>query len=274
VPAGCCYAAAGLMQDGIVERIKRGMAGQFPEAPEPNLVVTSLTMAVAYAYLEAAAAFATPYFERELEFTGADGKAVRVSGFGVSQGNNPAVAERLAKQLEILYADYEVDEDGYETGGVLECVLDLDRTSEAVQVIVALVDWQGTLAKTVAYLEEKMAVWSTEEGLRRMGSNDYLAVPNVHFKVEHRFAKLEGQDLVNPGCEVTWIEAALQRIEFRLDRSGAFVRSGAQVVVKASRPCEFVFDRPFLILLRQRSGGRPFFAMWVADGELLCKVGR
>jgi len=74
---------------------------------------------------------------------------VRVSGFGVSQGNNPAVAERLAKQLEILYADYEVDEDGYETGGVLECVLDLDRTSEAVQVIVALVDWQGTLAKTV-----------------------------------------------------------------------------------------------------------------------------
>jgi len=33
----------------------------------------------------------------------------------------------------------------------------------------------------------------------------------------------------------------------------------------------FVFDKPFLIVMKKRGAERPFFVMWVANAELLCK---
>lgn len=38
-----------------------------------------------------------------------------------------------------------------------------------------------------------------------------------------------------------------------------------------SAPRHFVFDGPFLIYLKRRAGGRPFFALWVDGAELLTK---
>ncbi len=31
----------------------------------------------------------------------------------------------------------------------------------------------------------------------------------------------------------------------------------------------YIFDRPFLLYLKKRAGGRPYFAMWIDDPELL-----
>ncbi len=33
----------------------------------------------------------------------------------------------------------------------------------------------------------------------------------------------------------------------------------------------FIFDRPFLIVVKKRGAERPFFVMWVDNAELLCK---
>jgi hypothetical protein len=33
----------------------------------------------------------------------------------------------------------------------------------------------------------------------------------------------------------------------------------------------FIFDRPFLIVVKKRGAEHPFFVMWVDNAELLCK---
>ena len=36
-------------------------------------------------------------------------------------------------------------------------------------------------------------------------------------------------------------------------------------------PRTFIFDRPFFIFVRKRDSSTPFFAMHVANAELLCR---
>ena len=95
------------------------------------------------------------------------------------------------------------------------------------------------------------------------------------FRVAHRFAELEGRErtLLNPGYESYWIQAATQVIDFRLDKSGADLRAEAKLHA-APIPSHFVFDRPFLLVLRIRGTGDPVLAMWVEHPELLVSAGR
>jgi hypothetical protein len=60
-------------------------------------------------------------------------------------------------------------------------------------------------------------------------------------------------------------------IQFRLDRSGAELKSEAKLYAKPM-PKEFIFDRPFLICVKKRGAEHPFFVMWVDNVELLSKV--
>jgi hypothetical protein len=73
---------------------------------------------------------------------------------------------------------------------------------------------------------------------------------------------------MNPGFEVYWIAEAMQTVEFKLDRSGAELQSESSIAV-TSAPRHYVFDRPFLIYMKRRGAEKPFFIMWVDNGELL-----
>jgi hypothetical protein len=90
------------------------------------------------------------------------------------------------------------------------------------------------------------------------------------------------------------LDRAVQQIDFRLDAAGATVTSESVMTPKAD-PRWFSADGPFLVVMRKRgsafppspprggfaavgrvlvfwgTGGapRPFFALWVDDGELL-----
>jgi hypothetical protein len=65
----------------------------------------------------------------------------------------------------------------------------------------------------------------------------------------------------------------LQKIDFRLDRSGATIESSSILVAaKSAEPrSSFIFNRPFLIVMKKRGAQNPFFVMWVDNAELLCK---
>jgi hypothetical protein len=67
------------------------------------------------------------------------------------------------------------------------------------------------------------------------------------------------------------IVLAMQSIRFRLDERGAILKSEAGVALSedGSKPRQFIFDKPFLILLERRDAARPYFALWVDNPELL-----
>ncbi len=106
------------------------------------------------------------------------------------------------------------------------------------------------------------------EYLEEIGPNDVLLVPDLFWRITHRFSELEGRAFLNPKLKGQSLDIAQQDILFRLDRSGAELRSESKMYC-APIPTYFVVDRPFLIFMRKRDATEPYFAMWVDNAELL-----
>jgi hypothetical protein len=114
-------------------------------------------------------------------------------------------------------------------------------------------------------------------------SSATLLVPNVNWRVEHRFAELEGADKLFQNATMDpaeYLSRFFQFVEFKMDRTGASVRSGAYIATDVlngheheedTNPDHYHFDRPFLIVMKKRDAKHPFFVMWVDNAELLCK---
>ena len=64
-----------------------------------------------------------------------------------------------------------------------------------------------------------------------------------------------------------------QSIRFRLDERGAVLKSEA-ASAGGDGYRQMVFNKPFLILLKRRDAGKPYFALWVGDPELLVRVSK
>jgi hypothetical protein len=263
------FAAAGFETDGIVERIRSEMAAKFPNAPRPELDVPPQGV-VAYAFLAASAKYDYPFFENDEPFLFRDssGKETPVSSFGIRKRDDYAY-DQLRHQVRILYSS------GVEPLGeqeVPEFILDPCETSQPYQVVLARVDRKTTLAETVADIQQKIAAHARDRRNSFLTPRDTVLVPNMAWKVSHRFRELEGRDkpFLNPALRGMHLETAMQTNHFRLDRSGAELASESKVYVKPSAVFYHV-NRPFLVYLKKRGGQHPFFVAWVENAELLDK---
>ena len=73
-------------------------------------------------------------------------------------------------------------------------------------------------------------------------------------------------------CKGLPIVLALQNVRFRLDEHGAILKSEAAMAAEAADRrslAQFIFDKPFLILLERKDAAQPYFALWVDNPELL-----
>lgn len=256
------FAAAGLVKDGAVERVSQAMEEQFGRRPSFPISPSSSNGVLAYAYMQARAKFEVPFFDRNspLEFTDSRGKKTPVSSFGIHKEHEYAY-HKLREQIRILY--YPEDRRTRSP----EFVVDPCRTSSPNQLLLAKVSPGKTLADTIARVEELVEKGHEDS---EFGVSETFAVPNMNFEVAHEFAELKGVSLLNDGLLGQSIEGAFQDIRFRLDRSGAELESEAKVLMMPI-PRHFIFDGPFLVIMKERNARHPFFVMWVDNSELLSR---
>jgi hypothetical protein len=264
------YAAAGFARDGIVDRIRTQMASKFPNVPRPELDIPQ-EGAVAYAYLTASAKYDYPFFENDetFLFTDSAGKQTSVGSFGIRKKDDYAY-QKLRQQVQILYCPREVIMSEKE---IPEFILDPCKSSRPYQIVLARINGKPTLAKTLADVERKIAEQPAPDSfVSALHARDILLIPNIAWKISHRFTELEGKDkqFLNPSLRGLYLDTAMESIQFRLDRSGAELTSESKVYVKPGVSF-FHFNRPFLVLMKKRGGKRPFFVMWVENAELLEK---
>jgi hypothetical protein len=243
------------------------MAKRFPSEPTPEFPLMPPDWIIAYSYLEAYIKFTTPFrpAARELIFNDSQGNQTKVDSFGIWDCFLPQY-QKVKEQVDILY--YLRDPNDHLA--TLEFAVDLCKFSQPYQVVVACTQPKDTLIQTLGYLQDKIANSPTDQYSRELGPNDTLLVPNIFWKITHHFKELEEKNLANPRFDGTPIMAAYQTIQFRLDRTGAMLKSEARIAVGAI-PRDFICDRPFLIYLKKRDAEHPFFVMWVDNAELLTK---
>jgi hypothetical protein len=276
LPPDGSYAAAGFEGDGIRQAIRDEMARRFPDAPAPDLGTPGGEGGVlAYAYLQAAVNFRQEYYEypRDFPFPGSAARPGKVHAFGVWPESGKDAAA-LREQVEVLYADTDPQFDT-----LTRYVVDPDRFSRTIQVVLARVDRKETLADILGAMEVAIGDRSKTRATslasaKKLDSTDTLLVPAMHWKVRHSFRELLGPDKsLRVNGKKQPMEAAEETIAFHLDSRGAGVESSARVQTKSEVTRglhrQFRFDGPFLLYLKRRDGKHPFFVMWVENAELL-----
>ena len=71
----------------------------------------------------------------------------------------------------------------------------------------------------------------------------------------------------NPRFDGLALSLTKQQIRFKLDETGAALKSESFVFL--GRPRFLVFNKPFLIMIQRKGSKVPYFALWVANAELL-----
>jgi hypothetical protein len=255
------YAVAGLVRDGVVAKIHQEMAARFPDVAPPQLDAGPAG-AIAYAYLRAAVWYKYEYSDNPypFHFKSATGEEVAVRSFGIRLDDDFRGRHTPHEQVQILFEDEK------------EFALDLCKQSAPNQIVLAQLSWQSTLTRTLARLQEKIT--QAQGALPELPGRSTLQVPAMDWQLDHHFRELEGRDkaLLNPSVQGVYFDTALQRIRFRLHRSGAEVQSESRIVAKSAPPRkQYHFDQPFLLVMQKRGAQQPFLVLWVANGELLSK---
>ncbi len=257
------YAAAGLVKDGIVDRIHNEMRSRFPDWRIPDF--GDGNVAVAYACLQGKIQFPLPYFEDELHFANSSGQWTRVKAFGLRHKDFNKMRE-LRQQIAVLFTGVPFEQPS-------EFALDLCVSSNPDQIVVARVPRRETLAATLKYVQNRIAEASKKSERRPpFGLGDELLVPTMHWRIDHDFEELMGPDkrFENAALKGLYVHRACQTVQFKLDRSGADLKSDAGIMAK-SQTRQFILDGPYLIYMQKRGAANPFFVMWVDNAELMVK---
>lgn len=166
----------------------------------------------------------------------------------------------MAGQVAVL--DYRDNDD---------LIIELKTQAKDEHLILAKIHPEATLEETINTVEKRI------QGAKpkNMAETQDLYVPVLNFKILREYAELCGHPIrtTEKRIDGTSILVAAQSIRFRLNETGAVLKSES-IVYFSRTERNFIFDKPFLILLKRLGAKRPYFALWVGNTELLVTTPR
>lgn len=213
---------------------------------------------VMFAYLEKSLPLLSRFekFARPLKFHTATGDT-EAPAFGIEKFEvGSALHEQWSDQVDVL---------AYQPEGDMVVRL---NSREGDQILLARIDRPETLA---AGIDRVLSLAGTAK-VEKLSAGDELRVPLLSLGISREYPELTGTLFGEQQ-----IRSATQVIRFRIDESGAKLRSEAVMVADfevidnrplPGHPWQLVFDRPFLLLLKERQAKQPYFAMWIEDPRL------
>jgi hypothetical protein len=256
------YVAAGLHDAAFEDRLRRELRARFPRAPILDLPSSGPNRFLSYAHLEASIRYEFAFRESEqpLRFRDSQGRVTPVRAFGIREEDEDQGKKSFRGQVRVLFRQGD------------EFAVDLSRKSRPYQIILARMSRKATLKATWMDLQKRIARSRRKGQPTDLGDGAILLVPDMNWRIEHRFRELEGKRLRRPAAPPGAIlDTALQLVQFQMDRRGTALGSAGLLGGDwdGAEKEDFRFDRPYLIVLRRRDVREPFFVMWVDNAELL-----
>ncbi|MGZ5545339.1 MAG: serpin family protein [Limisphaerales bacterium] len=259
----CYIALAGFVKDGIHDKIRRAFEQKFHGAFKPRFIpdedITKRSQGfVAYACLYKNLSFPLPFerLDETLKFGG-----VHVSAFGMGRFN--ASLEKIYPQVLIL--DYQNEDD---------FVIELKTKSDGDRLILAKLSPKFNLSDIVASVAKRIAAAHIETA----ATNDLLLVPRIKLDLTRKYSEIENLRLIPKGTNISkhlYLLSAVQNTVFEMSEKGVELKSEASMAFGCAKEQDpvpkhkMIFDKPFLILMQQRTAKSPYFAFWVDNSEAL-----
>lgn len=147
-------------------------------------------------------------------------------------------------------------------------IIKLDNLS-GDDLILAKIPRHDTLRSCIDQVTQRIADTRLPANHRRAVAGEQLVVPVLEFSLFDQFADKLGYvgDLE--------LISAKQIIQFRLDERGAVLKSEAQVIGENGHyeyqlgNRSFLFDKPFLLMLRESPDKQPYFAAWLGNTDVM-----
>ena len=250
-------AMAGFGKDRIIEKINSALKEKFGNQAPQVLEKLSPEDIMVYAYLYKNLKFKYVFesLESPIEFE-SNGQISHVRAFGIRRFSRSEEHENIAKQVSVI--DYRDDDD---------FIIILTSESFEDEIILAKITPASTLLKTIQAVEKRIDEAEPDE----MRNRDTLQIPKFNFDITHSYDELIGKFFMARDFEDYFINEALQNIRFRLDEKGALLKSEARIRGKpiSPRPKFLIFDKPFLLYMKEKNGVYPYFAVWIDNAELM-----
>ncbi len=243
-------AMAGYGRDDIVQKINEALEEKFKEnAPtvKENMDPRDI---LAYAFLYKNLEFEEEFEKLELSF-----EKEKVQAFGINKNRTDTF--RMAEQVRII--DYKNADD---------FIVKLKSKSNEDEILLAKIQPKEDLLETIEYVQKRIV----DSQATFLKTEEILKIPNFDFDIKHDYKELIGQYLLNEDFTTYYIAKALQNTKFKLNEKGAVLESEAKILLKEScveETRKFIFDKPFLIMLKEKEAKYPYFVMWSDNTELM-----
>jgi hypothetical protein len=272
-------AAAGNLASGIIARIKKELQYKFKGAAKPRLLdeignaVGRPQDIIFYSYLFKQLEFNDP-FEIITEPIDFDGD--KVICFGQDEKH---ALKTAGAYMQVLIHNYDSPDN---------FVIELVSKSAEDQIILAKINPGETLIGTINSVLERMDNSIYDYKLDSNNPSkwpflypyDILKIPKINIDVTRHFEGLMGGNLISSNPKIAkdlQMLIAEQYIRFQMDEKGVTLlsESGGGLGCASSpdmRPKRImIFDKPYLIMLKQKNAPMPYFAFWVGNPDLLAK---
>jgi hypothetical protein len=262
--AASYVAVADFERNNVEDEIRAALAKTFHGAASPELIPEKPANPgpddfVAYAYLYKNLVFANPFADNKPLIFGKQ----KVKDFGYLD-NRAQLPDKVFGQV-VIY-NYRSEDD---------FIIRLKTKSPDDELILAKVPPGATLETTMAAVLKRM----TPDKVESATEDDELAIPKLNFDLKRNFSELEGLVLQpSPNAHIKSklvVSKVEQLVRFQLNEKGAILKSEAVIAMAAlamanpPKPHIMIFDRPFLILMKQANSDHPYFALWVGNASLL-----
>lgn len=239
-------------RDDIFKRIAEALGQKFGNTARPKLVPPrqspGATDPVAYAYLFRSLPFEWPFGRSQTQGLSFEGSQVQAFGLGGLFWREAKPAPEAKRQVTVV--DYRDASD---------FIIMLQTLSESDRLVLAKIPAKATLEQTVQSVQDRLDTAADQSPVRFRR----LHVPVLNFDLDKQYT------------ELLRLGSTIQQIRFKLDETGAVLKSEAvlsAITARTSEPVDLIFDKPFLIVLQRRDAANPYFALWVANAELLVPV--
>lgn len=241
------FAKVGLQKNGITDSIQKAFKNQFDIDWQPHKNDFDL---MGLAYLQKNIIFQHPLDHNvpDIKFKG----LTRVECFGLTDGLGGPKDKQIVKIHDYRNSD--------------NFILQIESVDSLDELYFAKIPPEKNVMETY---NQVMGRISQQNCVESMHDYDKLIIPYLNFDVRNSFPQFKEVVFTSSKHPGLISEELTQHIQFDLNQNGILLRSTAVLVdilgIADEPPRYYVFDEPFLIILKRKGQSNPYFLYWVEN---------